>query len=271
MGLNFEIMNLAEAKSGFFILFGMILTILGIVFTIIGTIKQGKENDEFQSKISESSKKNIDLSEKLAEQTKLASDKLALQNEKSTNKILELSNKNSELTQKLTLMSEEKFRKLTVPSLNVLRVEENSKSDLNSYFKIIVKNTGNNDCTNASLIIDKHNSPFVPLDHLAVMSTLDKLPKDATQEYIIPFFQNDLASKVADDNKKKEFQEFIKNFQSDKIAIVVMFHFDYQWNNETLSSSQYTIVKMVNRPPFISSSENHVKSDFKMPHTKYWP
>lgn len=260
--LNIDIMNfMTGIKSITYISFGMILTVAGIVFTLIGTLKQGKENDTFQSEISESSKKNIELSEKLAEQTQLSSEKLSKQNEESTGKIVQLSDKNAELTHKLTQISEERFRKLTIPSMNVLSIEEDLSLGVNSYFKIIAKNTGNNDCFDARMLIDRHNSSLVSGSEI---QNFVKVPKDAIVEYKIPLFQSDLMAQIADKNKKIEFENFLTRFQNDETAIVVFFHFEYEWNNETLKSSQYSIVKSGKRKPYASSSEDYVESEIKM-------
>ena len=55
--------------------------------------------------------------------------------------------------------SEDSFRRLTKPEINVLGIEENNNG-IDSYFVIKAQNTGNNDCFDAKLIIDKHNSPL---------------------------------------------------------------------------------------------------------------
>ena len=123
-----------------FIITGYILTGIGIIFTIIGTFQQKNESDTFQNKITGLTEKtnssqekvefyiqkNIELSEKLSQQS--------IESEKS---LIKLSVENAELTKKLTDLSEERFRKLTIPTLNVLKIEENLSLGLNSYFKHI--------------------------------------------------------------------------------------------------------------------------------------
>lgn len=260
-----EILNIMTGlKSITYIGIGMFLTAVGIGFTLVGTIKQGKENEKFQEEISTSSKKNTELAEKLAEQTQLSSDKLARQNEESTQKIVQLSDKNAELTLKLTQISEERFRKLTIPSLNVLRIEEDLSLGDNSYFKIIARNTGNNDCLDCKLLVDRHNSPFAKPGFLTIQN-FKKVPKDAIVEYKIPLFQSDLIVNVANDEQKREYSDFLKRYNNDESAIVVFFHFEYEWNNETLKSSQYSIVKSKNRKAYGSSSEDYVESEIEMP------
>ena len=176
--LNIEILSfMSGIKSITFISVGMILTGLGIVSTLIGTLKQGKENDKFQTEISESSNKNIELAEKLAEQTKTSSERLIKQNEESTAKIVQLNDENADLTKKLTQISEERFRELTIPSMNVINIEEVLDLGVNSYFKIAAKNTGNKNCLNTRLLVDRHNSPFAKPGYLRIHS-YNKLPKD---------------------------------------------------------------------------------------------
>lgn len=263
--INLEILNfMPSVKSITYIMIGMILTGAGIIFTLFGTLKQGNENDKFQAEISKSSKKNIELAEKLADQTHLSSEKLTRQNEASTQKIIQLSDKNAELTQKLTQISEERFRKLTIPSLNVLRIEEELSLGVNSYFKVIVKNTGNNDCFDCRLLVDRHNSPFAKPGFIGIQN-FKKVPKDAIVEYKIPLFQSEIIVNVSNDNQKKEFSDFLNRYNNDETAIVVFFHFEYEWNDETLKSSQYSIVKSKNRKAYGSSSEDYVEPETEMP------
>ena len=251
-------------KSITYIGIGMFLTATGIGFTLIGTIKQGKENERFQEEISASSKKNTELAEKLAEQTQLSSDKLAKQNEESTQKIVHLSDKNAELTQKLTQISEEKFRKLTMPSMNVIRIEEFLDLGVNSYLKITAKNTGNNDCFNARLLVDKHNSPTAKPGFLTIQS-FTKVPKDAVVEYKIPLFLSEIIASVGDETLKSELSEFFERFNNNRTVIIIFFHFEYEWNKETLKSSQYSIVKLKDSPAYGSSSEDYVESEIERP------
>lgn len=261
IGLNIVLIIMTVIKSTTYISIGMMLTGAGIVFTLIGTLKQGKENDKFQSEITESSKKNIALAEKLAEQAQLSSDKLEKQNEESTNKIVHLSDKNAELTQKLTDLSEDRFRRLTIPVMNVLRIEEVLGLGINSYFKIIAKNTGNNDCQNARLIIDRHNSPLV---NRSEIQSFVKVPKDVLVEYKIPRFQSDLMERSAEGEKRQDFEtNFLKRFMDGQVAIVIFYHFEYEWKGETLRSSQFSIVKSNNEKPYGSSSDDYVEPEDK--------
>lgn len=263
-----EILNIMIGlKSITYIGIGMFLTAVGIGFTLVGTIKQGKENEKFQEEISASSKKNTELAEKLAEQTKLSSDKLAKQNEESTQKIVQLSDKNAELTLKLTQISEERFRKLTIPSLNVLSIGEDLSLGDKSYFKIIARNTGNNDCLDCRLLVDRHNSPFAKPGFLTIQN-IKKVPKDAIVEYKIPLFQSDIIVNVANDEQKKEYSDFLKRYNNDESAIVVFFHFEYEWNNETLKSSQYSIVKYHTGELCVTSSEDFVEPKYDHPEWK---
>lgn len=274
--LNIVIISIImNIKSITFISAGMILTGLGIAFTFIGTLKQGKEKDAFQAELTESGKKSIELAEKLADQTKNSSEELikqtrksskelAEQSEKSTQKIVQLSDKNVELTQKLTEISEEKFRRLSIPSMNVLGIEENLSLGANSYFKIIAKNTGNSDCFDARLLVDRHNSPLASPGLLTIQS-FKKVPKDAIFEYKIPIFQSDF---MVLKDKEQEFETFMKKFNDNEAAIIIFFHFEYEWNDETLKSSQYSIIKSTNKKPYVSSSEEHVEPEVKLPKWK---
>ena len=263
--LNFEILNImTDYKSLINIGSGMIFTAIGIGFTLIGTIKQGKENEKFQEEISASSKKNTELAEKLADQTQKSSDKLLRQNEESTKKIVQLSDNNAALTLKLTQISEERFRKITIPSLNAIKIEENLSLGKDSYFKIYVKNTGNNDCFECRLLVDRHNSPFAKPGFLMVQN-FKKIPKDEIFEFTIPIFQSNLFSRVANEEQNKQYSHFLNRYSNNEAAIVVYFHFEYEWNNETLKSSQYSIVKTINSNVYLSSSEEFVEPEIKMP------
>lgn len=151
-------------KKNAMIYIGIILTIAGIIFTGIGTYLQNQETKVFQDTITglsratkenqeentTYSRKNIELAEKLVEQT-----------EKSNQELTELSIKNSELTQKLTELSEDRFRRLTIPTMSVIKVEEVLDKGINSYLKVFVKNTGNNECFDSRMYIDRHNSPLM--------------------------------------------------------------------------------------------------------------
>jgi hypothetical protein len=246
-----------------FIITGYILTGIGIIFTIIGTFQQKNESDTFQNKITGLTEKtnssqekvefyiqkNIELSEKLSQQS--------IESEKS---LIKLSVENAELTKKLTDLSEERFRKLTIPTLNVLKIEENLSLGLNSYFKIIAKNTGNNDCLDARLYVDRHNSPFAKPGFLTIQN-FKKVPKSEIVEYKIPLFQSGIIVNVANDEQKSEYSDFLKRYNNDELAVIVFFHFEYEWNNETLKSSQYSIVKSKDRKVYGSSSEDYVESE----------
>lgn len=210
-------------KSMTYLIIGLVLTGVGIGFTVFGTFKQGKEAQEFQSQVIESQTKSIELSEKL------------------------------------TKISEDKFYQLTKPVVNVIKVEENSKLGLKSVFKILAKNTGNNDCFNAKLIIDKHNSPLVGT---AEIQSFTKIPKETMVEYTIPMFQSDLMMQIQGKEVKKEFEDiFLKRFQDGESAIVVFFHFEYEWNDETLKSSQFSILKSKGQKLYASSSENYIEPE----------
>lgn len=246
-----------------FIVIGIFLTIAGIVFTGVGTYLQNQETRDFQNTITslstQISEKQDEISEYSKENVELA-EKLALQTEKSNNELTQLSNRNVELTQKLTEISEERFRKLTIPSMNVLRIEEKLDLGVNSYLKIITRNTGNNDCLDACLLVDRHNSPSAKPGFLPIQN-FTKVPKDAVVEYKIPLFQSESFASVANDDQKKEFSDFYNRYNDDKTAIVILFHFEYKWNNETLKSSQYSIVKTKNRQAYASSSEDYVEDE----------
>ena len=84
----------------YIIIFGIFLTVAGIVVTGIGTFTQYKETKESQKEL------------------------------------ISLSNQNADLTKKLINISEDSFRRLTKPEINVLRIEENLNNGINSYFVI---------------------------------------------------------------------------------------------------------------------------------------
>lgn len=154
--------------------------------------------------------------------------------------------------------SEDSFRRLTKPEINVLGIEENNNG-IDSYFVIKAKNTGNNDCFNAKLIIDSHNSP---LGKNFMIQSFGKLPKGASENYKIPLFQSEIMAKSAEPDIKKEFENnFLIRYKNDESAIVIYFHFEYEWNDETLKSSQFLIVKSINEKPYVSSGEEYVDTN----------
>ncbi len=137
-------------------------------------------------------------------------------------------------------------KKLTKPEINVLEIKENNNG-IDSYFVIRAQNTGNNDCYNAKLIIDSHNSPLGK--HFMIQS-FGKLPKGASENYKIPLFQSEIMAKSAEPDIKKEFENiFLKKYKNNEIAIVIFYHFEYEWNDETLESSKFSITKPNNEKP----------------------
>ena len=201
-----------------FLILGMALTAIGIVFTVIGTFKQGKEAEAFQNQVIESQNKSIELSEKL------------------------------------TKISEEKFDKLTKAELNVVDLIEIEDIDYPSFY-IKTKNTGNNDAFNCELIIDKHNSPLVGNSEI---QSFKKIPKDEFMVYKIPLLKSSILSKIAHSNDKNDFEIFKEKFYKSEVPVIIFFHFEYEWNNQKYKSSQYSIVKEHKRKPYVSSSENYI-------------
>ena len=201
-----------------FLILGMVLTAIGIVFTVIGTFKQGEEAEAFQNQVIESQNKSIELSEKLAK------------------------------------ISEEKFNKLTKAELNVIDLIEIENNE-SPYFKIKTKNTGNNDAFNCELIIDKHNSPLVSISEIQLFK---KIPKDEIMIYNIPILKSSIFNKIAHSNDKDEFEIFKDKFYKNEIPVIIFFHFEFEWNNQKYKSSQYSIVKEYNRRPYVSTSENYI-------------
>lgn len=211
------------SKSMTYLIIGMVLTAIGIVFTVVGTFKQGKESQEFQVQVIETQKKSIELSEKLAK------------------------------------ISEDKFNQLTRPVMNVVQVEENLDLELNSYFRVFAKNTGNNDCFNVELIIDRHTSPMISPSEI---ERFVKIPKGATVEFQIRMFKTDFMLQVAEEQKIKDFKEkFYNRFMNEEMSIIVLFHIEYDWNGEKLKSSQYYLIKSKNQRSYVSSSENYIEKE----------
>lgn len=252
-----------------YIVIGIILTIAGIIFTGFGTYLQSQETKDFQNtitgltiqssekqdEISASSRKNIELAEKLAAQT-----------EKSNKELTDLSIKNSELTSKLTEMSEDRFRRLTIPSMNVVNVEQVLDKGINSYLKVFVKNTGNNECFDARMYIDRHSSPLISYSEI---QSFVKVPKDEIVIYKIPLIQSEIFARFIDKSEKEELgSSFIARLQKGEIAIVIHFHFEYEWNNETLKSSQFSIIKYPSGDVYVSSSKDFVEPKYENPKWK---
>jgi len=187
-----------------YLIIGIILTVLGIVFTGYGTFTLNKETKEFQDTMTDMT------------------------------------------------------RKATKPEINVLGIVE-SNNGIDSYFIIKAKNTGGNDCFNAKLIIDRHNSP---LGKNFIIQSFAKLPKGDLANYKIPLFQSEIMVKFAEPDIKKEFENnFLRRYQNNDLAIVIFYHFEYEWNDETLKSSQFLIVKSINKKPYVSSSEEYVDTN----------
>src|SRR5690606_4437640 len=159
---------------------GMVLTAIGIIFTVVGTFKQGEEAEAFQNQVIESQNKRIELSEKL------------------------------------TKISEEKFNKLTKAELNVVGIVEIEDIDYLS-FNIKTKNTGNNDAFNCELIIDNDNSPLVGNSEIQLFK---KIPKDETMIYNIPLLKSSIFSKIAHSNDKEEFEIFKDKFYKNEIPVI---------------------------------------------------
>lgn len=201
----------------------MILTGIGIVFTVIGTLKQNKETEKFQEEVIRTQAKSLELSEKL------------------------------------TKISEDKFKQLTKPSMNAIGCNEHLTNGIESYFDIIAKNTGNNDCENSKLIIDKHSCP---IGFFGEITNYKKVPKDSSVIYKIPLFMSTLKRKTMTKEEVEEFKNnYFKRYLENSIALVIHFHFEYEWNNETFKSSQYTLVKTNDQRVYISSSEEHIKNE----------
>jgi hypothetical protein len=234
-------------KDNMVTIIGVVFTITGAIFSAIGTYISDIKEKEFQNKISELSKKNIYLTEKLTKQS-----------EESSNALTELSNRNAELTQRLTKISEEKFRSILIPNINVLYVTEEKYPSLESFFKIIVKNTGNSDCFDVRLIVDRHNSPFAQPASLQIRS-FQIVPKDALIEFNIPLFQSEVFGLVASDDIRVEFSEFLDRYNQKKLGIMIFFHLEYKWQDEEiLKTSQYCIIKVKDSKFYLSSDEEYL-------------
>ena len=81
-------------------------------------------------------------------------------------------------------------------------------------------------------------------------------------DHKIPLFQSEIMAISAEPDIKKEFENnFLKRYQNDESAIVIFFYFKYEWNDETLKSSQFLIVKSINKKPYVSSREEYVDTN----------
>lgn len=211
-----------KISSMTYLIIGMILTGVGIGFTVIGTLQQNKEAEKFQDEVIKSQEKSLELSERL------------------------------------TKFSEDRFKQLTKPSINVIGCEEYLTFGLDSYFKIIARNTGNNDCENSRLIIDKHSSP---LGLLSEITSYTNVPKDSTVFYPIHLFISNLGKRIFKKEEVEEFKtDYYKRYLENITSLVIHFHFEYEWNEEILKSSQYTLVKTNNQRVYISSSKEYIEN-----------
>ena len=211
-----------KIKSMTYLIIGMVITAIGICFTVIGTIQQNSETEKFQNEVKISQALNLEISEKL------------------------------------TKVTEDKFKQLTKP-INVIGCKDFVDKGIESYFEIIAKNTGNNDCVNAELIIDSHSSPLA--SHKEIRS-FSKVPKDSILSCKIPTFISHFKSKIITKEEVEEFKNsFYKTYLEDGIAIVIYFHFEYEWNSDIFKSSQYVLVKSNNQEVYISSDEEFVEND----------
>ena len=95
-----------------------------------------------------------------------------------------------------------------------------------------------------------------------MIQSFEKLSKGALVNYKIPLFQSQTMAKLAELDIKKEFENnFLKRYQNNEVAIVIFYHFEYEWNEETLKSSQFFILKPNNEKPYSSSSEKYVDTN----------
>lgn len=212
---------MAKKYSMVYMVLGSVFTAIGIFFTIIGTIKQSKETNEFQEKIkslTEEVKNNQELNKNITQRT-------------------------FELTEGLKEESKENFKKLKLPELTVFDFKERTDLGLNSYIEVFVKNTGNGSCYNVELLIDEHNLPLAkPAQHS--VSRIQKIPKDGIVFYKIPLFQTELMSRVADDDQKKELEEFFRRFSENKAVVNIKFHLQYNTEEEEqILSKPYVFFK----------------------------
>ena len=150
--------------------------------------------------------------------------------------------------------------------MNVVNIKE-VNNGVDSYFRIFVKNTGNNDCYDAHLLVDRHNSPLAKPGLLTKTNFL-KVPKNEVVEYKIPVFQSDLSNTISNKDQRNEFEKFVNRYQNDETAVVIFFHIEYNWNEEDLKSSQYTIIKSINNKLFTSLSDEYVEPEIKIPRWK---
>ncbi|MBA7548843.1 hypothetical protein ES705_41311 [subsurface metagenome] len=94
------------------------------------------------------------------------------------------------------------------------------------------------------------------------IQSIEKFPKGILVDYKIPMFQSMVMAKLAEPDIKKEFENnFLKRYQNNELIIVIFYHFEYEWNDETLKSSQFSIVKSINGKPYISSTEEYVDTN----------
>jgi hypothetical protein len=200
---------------------GLVFTALGIIFTIVGTLKQDNDTQKFQNTVITTQSKNIELSEKLAK------------------------------------LNEEKFKQLTKPEINIANWAELNSNSENAIVKIIVKNTGNNDCFNCKLIIDKTNSPLGSINEIV---SFNKVPKGINLEYSLPIFKSKISNKIASEAELQDFRKvFFEKYLQGGNAAVIHFHFEFTWNDEEFKSSQFTLIKTFNKPCIITSSQQYIE------------
>lgn len=223
-------------KSMNFLIIGMVCTGIGIVFTAIGTYMQNKGTESFQNSIIVLSKENFEISEELRKNESINHEEVKILHEK-----------NAELSKKLLTKTEEYNLELTRPSVNVIMVEE-KVTDESLYFEVSVKNSGISDISNLTLIIDDHSNPMYPF----LIEDCKFFPRSYEKKFTIPVFDQKLYDACLalgmKEHDNKILNEFIIPITNNRASIKVIYHFDYEWNNEKFSTNQYVIMKIPGFP-----------------------
>lgn len=205
-------------------LIGVGLTFLGLAFSAIGTWKQDEEESKYQEAVIDSQKTIIKKGEAINE----------LQN-----KLLEKTDSNEALIKQVADLTEEKYRNLRIPNINVIATNFIDQ-EMNSCFEVYFKNTGGESCDHLRLVIDEHPSPLV---NKYLFRGYELLPRDVDASIKIPAFCETGIPQNIDPDKALLFREFIDGYNRNTKSILIKYHFEFEWDKNLYRSDEYCIVK----------------------------
>ncbi len=223
-----------------FTVIGIALTLLGIIFTSIGSYLQNSKSENLLDSISNLSQANYDLAEEVKQQA-----------DTFQTDIMKVTGENADLSKQLLDKSEENFRTLLMPKIDVIKVQLDFSKKEDATFDILVRNSGNDYCYNLALIIDENSSPMV---YTKVVNRFLTLPNGVNAEFHHNAFIDRFHEIGATKEVKAEYEEYFRDFVGMKKAIYIKYHFIYEWNGDYYKTPTYSTF-LINRDTPITSSE----------------